>query len=56
MNTKDLVQFNWKISESDKTPVFLTIDTLSSVVPEIVGGPAGVFECGKKTIISKGLF
>lgn len=45
INTKDLVQFNWKISEVKDTAVFLTIDTLSSVVPEIAGGPAGVFEC-----------
>lgn len=48
INTKDLVQFNWKISEVKDTAVFLTIDTLSSVVPEIAGGPAGVFECGKE--------
>ncbi len=47
MNTKDLVQFDWKMTESPDEPVFITIDTNSSVVPDVGGGLTGIFDCGK---------
>ncbi len=47
MNTKDLVQFDWKMTDSQKDPIFITIDSNSSVVPDIAGGLPGIFDCGK---------
>jgi hypothetical protein len=47
MNTKDLVQFDWKTTDSQDEPVFITIDTNSSVVPAAAGGLKGIFDCGK---------
>lgn len=46
MNTKDLVQFDWKRTESPEDPVFITIDANSSVVPDVTGGLSGIFDCG----------
>ena len=47
MNTKDLVQFDWKMTDSQEEPVLITIDSNSSVVPDAAGGLTGVFDCGK---------
>lgn len=47
MNTKDLVQFDWKMADSPDESVFITIDNNSSVVPDAAGGLAGIFDCGK---------
>jgi hypothetical protein len=49
MNTKDLVQFDWKIADSQEEPIFITIDSNSSVVPDAAGGLPGIFDCGKCT-------
>ena len=47
MNTKDLVQFDWKRTDAPDDNVFITIDTNSSVVPDAAGGLTGIFDCGK---------
>ena len=47
MNTKDLVQFDWKMTDSQAEPVFITIDTNSSVAPDAAAGLTGIFDCGK---------
>ena len=47
MNTKDLIQFDWKMTESNEDQVFITIDSNSSVVPTTAGGLTGIFDCGK---------
>lgn len=45
MNTKDLIQFNWKTNDSEEDPVFITIDKNSSVVPDHAGRVTGIFDC-----------
>ncbi|CAF4832449.1 unnamed protein product [Rotaria sp. Silwood1] len=45
MNTNDLVQFDWKMNDSQQEPILITIESNSSVVPDAAGGPTGVFEC-----------
>jgi hypothetical protein len=47
MNTKDLIQFDWKMTDSQEEPIFITIDSNSSVVPDAAGGVTGIFDCGK---------
>lgn len=47
MNTKDLIQFNWKMADLKEDTVFITVDSKSSVVPENAGGLTGIFDCGK---------
>ena len=47
MNTKDLIQFDWKMTDSEEESVLITIDAKSSVVPDAAHGLAGVFDCGK---------
>ncbi|CAF2859080.1 unnamed protein product, partial [Rotaria sp. Silwood2] len=44
MNTNDLVQFDWKMNDSQE-PLLITIESLSSVVPDASGGPSGLFDC-----------
>lgn len=53
MNTKDLVQFDWKRTDAPDDNVFITIDTNSSVVPDAAGGLTGIFDCGKQSIFKK---
>lgn len=45
MNTNDLLQFEWKTTDSQE-PVVISIDSKSSVVPDADGGLTGVFDCG----------
>jgi hypothetical protein len=47
MNTKDLIQFDWKMTDSQDEKVLITIDSNSSVVPEAMSGLTGMFDCGK---------
>jgi hypothetical protein len=47
MNTKDLIQFNWKMTDLEGENVLITIDSGSSVVPHAADGLTGVFDCGK---------
>jgi hypothetical protein len=49
MNTKDLVQFDWKMADSQEEPIFIIIDSNSSVVPDTAGGLTGIFDCGMST-------
>ncbi|UJR13408.1 hypothetical protein I4U23_000423 [Adineta vaga] len=45
MNTNDLVEFQWKITDSQEEPVLITVDANSSVVPDVAGGLTGIFDC-----------
>ncbi|CAF0725929.1 unnamed protein product [Rotaria sordida] len=45
MNTNDLVQFDWKMNDSQEEPILITIEPYSSVVPDAAGGPTGIFDC-----------
>ena len=47
MNTNDLIEFQWKMTDSEEEPVLITIDANSSVVPDVAGGLTGIFECCK---------
>jgi hypothetical protein len=47
MNTKDLVQFNWKKKHAQEEPILLTIDSNSKVVPDEPSHPTGTFHCCK---------
>jgi hypothetical protein len=46
-NTKDLIQFDWKMADSEEEPVLIMIDSQSSVVPAAAGGLTGIFDCCK---------
>jgi len=50
MNTNDLLQFEWKMSDSQDEPILITIDANSSVVPDTAGGLTGIFDCCKLII------
>jgi hypothetical protein len=47
MNTTDLIQFEWKMSDSHDEPILITVDANSSVVPDDAGGLTGIFNCCK---------
>lgn len=47
MNTNDLIQFEWKMSDSPEEPILITVDANSSVVPDAAGGLTGIFHCCK---------
>ncbi len=49
MNTTDLIQFEWKMSDSHDEPILITVDANSSVVPDDAGGLTGIFNCCKLT-------
>jgi len=50
MNTNDLIQFEWKMTDSQDEPILITIDDNSSVVPDAAGGLTGIFDCCKLII------
>jgi len=35
------------MTDSREDPIFITIDSNSSVVPDIAGGLTGIFDCGR---------
>ncbi|CAF4870965.1 unnamed protein product, partial [Rotaria sp. Silwood2] len=45
MKTTDLIQFEWKMTDSQDEPILITIDANSSVVPDTAGGLTGIFNC-----------
>ncbi|CAF1524841.1 unnamed protein product [Rotaria sp. Silwood1] len=45
MKTTDLIQFEWKMTDSQDEPILITIDANSSVVPDVAGGLTGIFDC-----------
>src|ERR1700723_914146 len=47
MNTNDLIEFQWKMTDSEDEPILITIDANSSVVPDAAGGLTGIFDCCK---------
>jgi hypothetical protein len=53
MNTNDLIEFQWKMTDSEEEPVLITVDANSSVVPDVAGGLTGIFECCKLSLILK---
>jgi hypothetical protein len=50
MNTNDLIQFEWKMTDSQDEPILITIDDNSSVVPDAAGDLTGIFDCCKLII------
>jgi len=47
MNTMGLIQFEWKMTDSQDEPILITIDANSSVVPDAAGGLTEIFNCCK---------
>jgi len=47
MNTTDLIQFEWQMTDSQEEPILITVDANSSVVPDAAGGLTGIFNCCK---------
>lgn len=45
MKRNDLIEFEWKTSDSPEVPVLLTVDANTSVVPDAHGGLTGIFRC-----------
>ncbi|CAF1275038.1 unnamed protein product [Rotaria magnacalcarata] len=45
INTNDFIQFQWKTTDAQEELLQITMDSNSSVVPDIAGGLTGVFDC-----------
>ncbi|CAM4854988.1 unnamed protein product [Rotaria socialis] len=45
VNTNDFIQFHWKATDAQEELLQITMDSNSSVVPDIAGGLTGVFDC-----------
>jgi hypothetical protein len=44
MNTTDLIQFEWQMTDSQEEPILITLDSNSSKVSDLVHGRTGTFD------------